>query len=199
MSEVNLQLKLIHEAQSNYGTNLYELVNTYGTPFTVRDVLMFVIGQNDWGIIEIINPYMSENLPRLVYSKAQFIKTDGQYKSDLGGYDRDDIWPAEVEIVRADGGWSEMNYVIRLKDPSILNPTDTVKKLHEDPDQLRMIPEYTKYIISAPIGVSDADISLVYNKIAKDLSRPEPESVITIPFGWMIRLYSEPVDPEELK
>lgn len=199
MSEVNLQFKLVREAQSNYGTNFYELVNTYGTPFTVRDVLMFVIGQNNWGIIEFVNPYIPEDLPRLVYSKTRFIKTDGRYSSDLGGYDRDAIWSAEVESAGADGGWSEMNYKIRLKDLSLLKPSNIVKKLNEDPDQLCMIPEYTKYIISAPSEASDADIRSVYNKIAKDLSLPKNESVITIPFGWTIRLYSDQANPEELK
>ena len=74
---MNLKFKLIRDSQSNYGTNIYNLVNTYGTPFTVRDVLMFVSEQNNCLIIEVINPYMSENLPRLVFSKTQLLKLAG--------------------------------------------------------------------------------------------------------------------------
>lgn len=131
MSEVNLNFKLIRDSRSNYGTNIYNLVNTYGTPFTVREVLMFVIEQNNCGIIEVVNPYMSENLPRLVFSKTQFIKTGRWYESDLGGYSLNDICPSEVESVRANGRWSEraIDYEIRLKDPSVLNPSNIVKKV----------------------------------------------------------------------
>ena len=60
-----------------------------------------------------------------------------------------------------------------------------------------MIQEHTKYIIYAPIGISDANTRRVYNKIVKDLSLPKSESLIMIPFGWTIRLYSEPANPEE--
>lgn len=91
MPDVNLKFKLIRDSRSNYGTNIYNLVNTYGDPFTVRDVLTFVIEQNNCGIIEVTNPYMSENLPRLVFSKTQFIKTGKWYESDLGGYNLDDM------------------------------------------------------------------------------------------------------------
>lgn len=183
MPEVKLQFKLLREARSNYDSNLYELVNTYGTPFTVRDVLMFVIGQNDWGIIEIVNPYISDNLPRLIYSKTQFIKSDGRYESDLGGYDRNDIWPAEVESVRANGGWSEMNYVIRLKDPSVLNPSGIVKKLHEDPDQLPLVPALSKYKIKAQ-GAAKEEIDIWVEKIQEELA--SGDMTITIPVGWEI-------------
>ena len=128
---MNLKFKLIRDSRSNYGTNIYNLVNTYGTPFTVRDVLTFVIEQNNCGIIEVTNPYMSENLPRLVFSKTQFIKTGRWYESDLGGYNLDDICPSEVESVRANGRWQErvMDYTIRLKDHSVLNPSNIVKKV----------------------------------------------------------------------
>lgn len=60
-----------------------------------------------------------------------------------------------------------------------------------------MIQEHTKYIIYAPTGISDASIRRVYNKIVKDLSIPKTEPLIMIPFGWTIRLYSEPENPEE--
>lgn len=131
MPEVNLKFKLIRDSRSNYGANLYNLVNTYGTPFTVRDVLMFVIEQNNCGVIEVANPHMSENLPRLVFSKSQFIKASRWYESDLGGYDLNDICPSEVESVKANGRWSEreIDYEIYLKDPSVLNPSNIVKKV----------------------------------------------------------------------
>lgn len=131
MPEVNLKFKLIRDSRSNYGTNLYNLVNTYGTPFTVRDVLMFVIEQNNCGVIEVANPYIPENLPRLVFSKSQFIKASRWYESDLGGYDLNDICPSEVESVKANGRWSEreIDYEIYLKDPSVLNPSNIVKKV----------------------------------------------------------------------
>lgn len=131
MPEVNLKFKLIRYSLSNYGTNIYNLVNTYGTPFTVRDVLMFVIEQNSCGIIEVANPYMSENLPRLVFSKTQFIKASKWYETNLGGYNLTDICPSEVESVRASGRWQEraMDYTIRLKDQSVLNPSNIVKKV----------------------------------------------------------------------
>ena len=131
MSEVNLKFKLIRDSRSNYGTNIYNLVNTYGTPFTVREVLMFVIEQNNCGIIEVVNSYMSENLPRLVFSKTQFIKTGRWYESNLGGYNLTDICPSEVESVRANVIWSELtiDYEICLKDPSVLNPSNIVKKV----------------------------------------------------------------------
>lgn len=131
MPEVNLKFKLIRDSRSNYGTNLYKLINTYGAPFTVRDVLMFVIEQNNCGVIEVVNPYMSENLPRLVFSKTQFIKTGGRHESDLGGYNLNNICPSEVESMRANGRWSErtIDYEIRLKDPSVLNPSNIVKKV----------------------------------------------------------------------
>lgn len=60
-----------------------------------------------------------------------------------------------------------------------------------------MIQEHIKYIIYAPTGISDANIRRAYNKIVKDLSIPKPEPLIMIPFGWTIRLYSEPANPEE--
>lgn len=131
MPEVNLKFKLIRDSGSNCKTNLYNLVNTYGTPFTVRDALMFVIEQNNCGVIEVINPYMSENLPRLVFLKTQFIKSSRWYESDLGGYNLNYICPSEVESVRANGRWSErtIDYEIRLKDPSVLNPSNIVKKV----------------------------------------------------------------------
>lgn len=131
MPEVNLKFKLIRDSRSNYGANLYNLVNTYGTPFTVRDVLMFVIEQNNCGIIEVANPHMSENLPRLVFSKTQFIKASRWHESDLGGYNLNDIFPSEVESVQANGRWSErvIDYEIRLKDTSVLNPSNIVKKV----------------------------------------------------------------------
>lgn len=131
MPEVNLKFKLIRDSRSNYGANIYNLVNTYGTPFTVRDVLMFVIEQNNCGIIEVANPYMSENLPRLIFSKTQFIKARRWYESDLGGYNLNDICPSEVESVRANVRFSErtIDYKIHLKDPSVLNPSNIVKKV----------------------------------------------------------------------
>lgn len=73
---------------------------------------------------------MSENLPRLVFSKTQFIKTGRWYETDLGGYNLNDICPSEVESVRANGRWSErtIDYEIRLKDPSVLKPSNIVKQ-----------------------------------------------------------------------
>lgn len=41
------------------------------------------------------------------------------------------ICPSEVESVRANGRWQErlMDYTIRLKDQSVLNPSNIVKKV----------------------------------------------------------------------
>ena len=139
MPDVNLKFKLIRDSRSNYGTNIYNLVNTYGTPFTVRDVLMFVIEQNNCGIIEVTNPYMSENLPRLVFSKTQFVKTGRWHESDLGGYNLSDICPSEVESVRANGRWQErvMDYTIRLFEthdptPSITGPKENLGNIGDE-------------------------------------------------------------------